>query len=593
MRYLALATDFDGTVASDGRIADATAAALERFAASGRRVVLVTGRQLDDLERVLDRMDLFHRVVAENGAVVYTPQTKETRVLAPKPPPALIDALRARGVSPIATGHVIVATWEPHQAAALDAIKSLGLELHVEFNKGAVMILPAGVTKRTGLLAALQELKMSPHNVIGAGDAENDHAFLSGCEVAVSVANAIPSLKERSDWTTEGSAGRGIVELVDRVLEDDLKSLAPRLKRSRLLVGKPASLDGEPAEQHERADRQQHGDHGEVKPEPQDVTLDAYDASVLVVGPSGSGKSTIAMALTERLLQAEYQLCVVDPEGDYEELESAAALGDRDHPPTIDEVERLLADPRHSVVATLLAVPMEDRPRWFATLLGRIHSLRASTGRPHWLVVDEAHHVLPKVVEASSLPIPRGDGGLLWITLDPNCLSRSVLDAVDVVIATEDGAKAAFDAFCTATGRAVPILPPAGAGSVFWRVGEERARGVSVTPARRQHQRHKRKYATGDLGEDRSFYFVGPRGAMHLRAQNLGLFLQMAGGVDDETWLHHLRAGDYSRWFRESIKDPALADEAAEIEQEKQLSPADSRDKVRAAVQRRYSATVS
>jgi hypothetical protein len=575
MRYLALATDFDGTVASDGRLAEATACALERFAASGRRVILVTGRQLDDLERVLDRMDLFHRIVAENGAVMYTPATRETRVLAPAPPPALIDALRARGVSPIATGHVIVATWEPHQAAALDAIKSLGLELHVEFNKGAVMILPADVTKRTGLAAALQDLKMSPHNVIGVGDAENDHAFLSACEVAVSVANAIPSLKERSDWTTDAPAGRGVVELVDRVLEDDLKSLAPRLKRSRLLVGKPSLVEGERKE-------------GET--EPPDVALDAYDTSILVVGPSGSGKSTIAMALTERLLQAEYQLCVVDPEGDYEELESAAALGDRDHPPTIDEVEKLLADPRHSVVATLLAVSMEDRPRWFATLLGRIHSLRASTGRPHWLVVDEAHHVLPKVVDGSTLSIPRGDGGILWITLDPKCLSRSALEAVDVVIATEDGAKQALTAFCDATGREIPKLPPSGTGSVFWRVGEERARGVTVTAARRQHQRHKRKYATGDLGEDRSFYFVGPRGAMHLRAQNLGLFLQMAGGVDDETWLHHLRAGDYSRWFRESIKDPELADEAAAIERQTQLSPADSRDRVRDAVERRYSA---
>jgi hypothetical protein len=480
------------------------------------------------------------------------------------------------------TGHVIVATWEPHQVAALDAIRSLGLELHVEFNKGAVMILPAGITKRTGLLAALQDLRMSPHNVIGVGDAENDHAFLSGCEVAVAVANAIPSLKERADWTTQASAGGGIVELVDRVLEDDLKSLAPRLKRSRLLVGTVAPIedqDGQP------------GPSAAERPpmRPSDATLDAYDSSILVVGPPGSGKSTLAVALTERLIQAEYQLCVVDPEGDYEELETATALGDRDHAPSIDEIEKLLGDPRHSVVATLLAVPMVDRPRWFGSLLGRIQSLRASSGRPHWLVVDEAHHVLPKVVETSSLSIPRGDGGLLWITIDPHCLSRSALDAVDVLIATEEGAREALAAFCEATRRPIPELPPAGAGSVFWRIGEKRARGVSVTPARRQHQRHQRKYATGDLGDDRSFYFVGPRGAMHLRAQNLRLFLQIAGGIDDETWAHHLRAGDYSRWFRHSIKDPELADEAAEIERNGDLRPAQSRDRIRAAVERRYS----
>ena len=68
-------------------------------------------------------------------------------------------------------------------------------------------------------------------------------------------------------------------------------------------------------------------------------------------------------------------------------------------------------------------------------------------------------------------------------------------------------------------------------------------------------ERHIRKYAEGALGEDKSFYFRGPANALNLRAQNLTIFMQMADGVDDETWLHHLQAHDYSRWVREAIKD--------------------------------------
>jgi hypothetical protein len=97
-----------------------------------------------------------------------------------------------------------------------------------------------------------------------------------------------------------------------------------------------------------------------------------------------------------------------------------------------------------------------------------------------------------------------------------------------------------------------------------------------------------RKYATGELGEDKSFYFRGPAGQLKLRAQNLVLFIQLAAGVDDETWTHHLRNRDYSRWFREAIKDEGLAAEAAAVEADASLPPEDSRRLIRAAIERRY-----
>src|SRR5436190_15656789 len=140
MRYLALCCDYDGTLAEHGAVSDTTVAALERLRASGRRLLMVTGRELEDLKRVFSRLDLFDHVVAENGALLYRPETREEKVLAERPPERFVEALQVRGVGPISVGHVIVATWEPHENMVLETIRDMGLELQVIFNKGAVMI---------------------------------------------------------------------------------------------------------------------------------------------------------------------------------------------------------------------------------------------------------------------------------------------------------------------------------------------------------------------------------------------------------------------------------------------------------------------
>ena len=220
MRFHALATDYDGTIAHHGLVDDATIAALARVKKSGRKLVLVTGRELPDLIRVFPHIDLFDRAVMENGATVYDPKTKETRILAEPPPPSFAAELKARGVGPISTGHVIVATWEPHQEEVLKAIHDYGLELQVIFNKGAVMILPSGVNKATGLVAALAELGLSPHNAVGVGDAENDHAFLRVCECSAAVANALPAVMNTADIVMKSDHGAGVAELIDRLLDE-------------------------------------------------------------------------------------------------------------------------------------------------------------------------------------------------------------------------------------------------------------------------------------------------------------------------------------------------------------------------------------
>ena len=219
MRYLALACDYDGTLAQDGLVDEPTLAALERLLASGRRLILVTGRELPELQKTFPHLDLFERVVVENGALLYRPGTREEKTLAEPPPQAFVRTLKERGVGPLSVGRVIVATWHPHETTVLETIRDLGLELQVIFNKEAVMVLPAGVNKATGLAAALKELGLSPHNVVGVGDAENDHAFLSLCECAVAVANALPMLKEKADLVTDGRRGAGVAELIGRLVE--------------------------------------------------------------------------------------------------------------------------------------------------------------------------------------------------------------------------------------------------------------------------------------------------------------------------------------------------------------------------------------
>jgi phosphoglycolate phosphatase (TIGR01487 family) len=223
MRYIALATDYDGTLAHDGEVDAETIRALERLRQSGRKVILVTGRELADLASVFSRFSLFDRMVAENGAVIYNPATREKLLLAEAPAPALLENLRRRGVEPISVGDSIVATRRPYETTVLEVIRDLGLELHVAFNKGAVMILPATITKMSGLKVALESLGISEHNVVGVGDAENDHAFLKWCGFSVAVANALPSLKETADLTTRASHGAGVVELIGMILDDDVR----------------------------------------------------------------------------------------------------------------------------------------------------------------------------------------------------------------------------------------------------------------------------------------------------------------------------------------------------------------------------------
>jgi hypothetical protein len=565
MYFVALATDYDGTLAEDGLVAEETIAALRSFRQSGRKLILVTGRELPDLRRVFSHLDLFHGAVVENGAVLVDPAKGEEIPLGEEPPPRFIEELRRRNVAPLSVGRSIVATWEPNEKIVLDTIRDLGLELQIVFNKGAVMVLPAGINKASGLAAALARLQLSPLNVVGIGDAENDHAFLRACGCAVAVANALPMVKADAEIVTSAPRGAGVAETVHRILETDLAEIAPTIERQTVTIAH--DLEGEPVRLHPQC------------------------GGLLITGTSGGGKSTAATGFIENIIERGFQLCVIDPEGDYAALEGAMVLGDARSPPRLAEIVELLGKPEQNIVANLLGVDVAERPRFLVEFMPALSSLRVETARPHWLVIDEAHHLLPSAWNGVPLVLAQEFVPTILITVDPAHVAAKALEGVDYVLALGGEPHRAVERYCKAVGESAP--PPFGqtinrGQALFWRRRSRELKVVSTIEPRQDRQRHSRKYAEGELGEDKSFYFRGPDGALNLRAQNLAIFVQIAEGIDDRTWLHHLRAGDYSRWLRDKIKDGEIAEDLARIEEDEALTPSESRRQIKEAIERRY-----
>lgn len=561
--YRAVACDYDGTLAEGGTIGQTAHAALKKALSSGRKLLLVSGRTISDLQRVCPDIELFECVVAENGAVLYWPAERRSAPLCPRLPHSFIENLKARNISPLSVGEIIAATQEPNETKVLAAIRECGLELQVIFNKGSVMILPSGINKATGLKAALKEMRLSPRNVVGIGDAENDHEFLqlTGCSVAV--ANAIPALRARSDFVTSSSDGAGVAEIVDLLVGQDL--VTPRaLRRNRIPLG--------------------------TTQEDQVVAIEQRGIRALIGGVSGSGKSTMTTALVQMLIQRDYQVCLLDPEGDYESFEEAVTFGASQCAPDISEIVRAFDNAEQSVIVNLISVPLEDRPAFFSRLCPFVERVRDRMGRPHWLVIDEAHHMMPADLPAGSLTCAPIDS--IVITTLPHSLHPDSLHATDLVVATSGDVIADF---CRVTGVTPPKLqsPTTVDEALVWfRRSEREPTLFRPTLASSPRLRHRRKYAEGELPSDRSFYFRGAEAKLNLRAHNLRRFVDLADGVDEDTWIYHLRRCDYSRWVREALRDPELANQIEAVERAPSLAAADSRAQVRKAIEKRYTGGV-
>ncbi len=395
-----------------------------------------------------------------------------------------------------------------------------------------------------------------------------DYSLFQLCECSAAVANALPMVQKAACFSMQGTDGAGVVELVEGLLDDDLRTADTTLVRHHLLIGREA------------------GDAGH-----RPVKIPPYGTVALLVGPSGSGKSTATTGLLERLAASHYQYLVIDPEGDYDAVDDALVLGDAHHAPSAEEVLQSLRQPEQNVVANLMRVPFDERPAYTVGLLAGVQKLRTDTGRPHWLVFDEAHHLFPAAGHAAAASLPQHLETALLITVHADQLSEVVRRQVNLLWVVGPTPRQAVQEYLDREGLGLMnSLPPTlsfGQAALCRQNGNQLSSIVmTVEPSQTERRRHVRKYAEGLLIPERSFYFRGPEGKLNLRAHNLILFLELAQGVDDGTWLYHLDRGDYSRWFADVIGDHDLASEAQDVERSQPRSPDASRRRICAAVQR-------
>lgn len=564
MYFMALAVDYDGTLASEGKVSSKTIDALIKIAASGRKLIMVTGRQLDDLKQIFARLDLFDRIVAENGALIYTPRTETQRLLGSPPPSQFVEKLKAKGVTPLMSGNIIVATEQPQETKVLEVIRDMKLGLEIIFNKKSVMILPSGINKATGLSVAIEELGLSMHNIIGIGDAENDHPFLGTVGLGIAVSNAYETVKKSAGMITKKPCGQGVEEVIDLLLKDEFVLVSK--SKHKITIG----LDSE------------------------DIPIEIYPTDrILIAGNSGIGKSTLATALTEKMVDIGFQFCIFDPEGDYEKLENAIGVGDVKAPPSLEQIMELLQNATRNVVVNTLGIEIKERPSFFSTLAPKLVGLKASVGRPHWLIIDEAHHLIPAEQKNATISLPK-DGTIL-ITVHPTAIAIEALKERNIIIILGPQAPLILQQVSQIMGETLPALPMQTSDDeiLIWNRPDGKMRSIRPDKPKQQHKRHTRKYAEGDLSEEFCFYFRGPNNALHLKAQNLLIFLQLAEGIDDATWMHHLKRKDYSDWFRNHIKDEILAKATEEIENNLSLSPSQSREAISALIKELYTAPAS
>ena len=550
MRFRVLALDYDGTIAENGRLHPDVRAAIEEVRARGIAVVLVTGRILADLQRQVGDLRFLDAVVAEGGATLtFPPQSGRSFALAPPPPPVFLEELRRRGVSAVA-GECVVEAEASLAHRVLDVIRERELPLVILFNRSRLMVLPQSVSKATGLRDALSALRLSSHNAIGVGDAENDHALLEACELGLAVAWGSAALKASADEVLEGTGPAAVAAYIRRVgAEPRLTRRRPH--RHRLLLG--FSDDGQPQ------------------------LLAVRGRNVLIAGDPGSGKSWMSGLICEQLILQRYSVCVIDPEGDYGPLEAlpgVLVLG-QEGPPSFRDVERAFRFPEVSVVVDLSTMPLEQRLEYVPSLLHMLAAVRRETGLPHRIVVDEAHYFLEGPDAANVLDLELAAYTL--VTCQASRLDPRILGATEAIVVTCEndpeevralrarlggqGTEAEWREALggVETNRAVLLttLEPEGVGPRRFRMAPR------LTP----HVRHRHKYTDVPVPAGQAFVFTRRGVPTGQSARTLTEFAAIAASSPRGDVEGHLQRHDVSRWIEDVFRDRLLAAEVFALEE--------------------------
>jgi hydroxymethylpyrimidine pyrophosphatase-like HAD family hydrolase len=558
MRFRVLALDYDGTIAENGVLASDVAAAIREAREHGIAVLLVTGRRLDELQRLAGDLRFADAVVAEGGAVVLYPESNRSFSLADPPSPELLADLRRLEIHAEA-GQSIIEAEASLASVFLGLIRDRELPLAILFNRSRLMVLPQSVSKATGLRNALATLRLSGHNAIGIGDAENDHALLGACEVGVAVGWGSPALKAAADVVVDGTGPGALAAFIRNVVGQPRLPPGASRRRATLLGADDACAA---------------------------VLLPIHGRNVLIAGDPGSGKSWITGLLCEQLILARYSVCVIDPEGDYTPLESlpgVVVLG-QEAAPTVREVERALRFPDVSVIADLSAMPMEERRTYVPALLKVLASARRQRGFPHRIVVDEAHYFLQGPAAGDLLDLEMNAYTLA--TYKASQLDPRILAAADTVLVTKESNAAEVRALhALARGRdseerwrgllgalamneaALVDISAGGAGLLH------RFRAATrLTP----HVRHRHKYTDVPVDRREAFVFTRNGTPFGPAARTLGEFSSLLAKSPAEVVAAHVRRHDFSRWISHVYRDRTLAARVFALEDQPRPDGAES-----------------
>ena len=541
MHRRVLAFDFDGTLAENGVVLPEVYTALEQLYASGYALFLATGRLTESVSLGAFG-DLFTGIVWENGAVLFDTANRETHLPFGRLDRRLVEALSTAGV-PLDRGQAIVSTCSQHNETVWRVINEWGGDAAVIHNKGAVMILPAGAAKGSGLERLLTICGFSPRNLVSFGDAENDLSMLSLGEFGVAVADAVPSLKAVADLVTTQPGPAGVHEVLTNYWRNGRQLEIPLRREIQIPLGEddlnaPVSLSG--------------------------ALLAGNNLGIF--GDSSSGKSWVAGLLAEGMHHAGYQILLIDPEGDFRGMqmmsEFVAFTGNQRTLPSPAVITTVLETVGVSVVLELCEYPVSQRGQYVADLLRSLRSLRERKFRPHWIMLEEAQHFLSpyadhtqSIMEALA-PMLSG-GGWTFVSYCPDQVGNPVLSTLKHCLLTRlsnaDSIQALRQQFH------LPADAPADVPRGYvWLSGDGMVRLLS-NARRIPHIRHLYKYLDNPLPRQKRFYFRDERGYLGLEAASLFEWLQLLPDLPIESLVYHEARCDFAAWAEGALGDAELA----------------------------------
>lgn len=549
MKFGVLALDYDGTIARDGVLDPSVRAAIAEVRARGIAVVIVTGRILAELEQVAGDLHFVDAVVAENGAVLWF-ANGHTRQIAYSTSTQFLRELGRRGLQ-YKAGQCVVELDATAAPEVLAIIRQLELPLVLLFNRGRLMVLPQAVSKGAGLREALATLRMSTHNAIAIGDAENDHDLLASCELGVAVSWGSLLLQESADEILHGDGPATVAGYI-RGAAENLRLPPEKIGQHRLTLG--TAEDG-----HE-------------------LTLAVRGLNTLISGEPRSGKSWVAGLMCEQLILQGYSVCMIDPEGDYRTLETlpgVVVFGGEDPPPELPDLARVLRHPDMSVVIDLSHASYAEKMNYLKSLLPMLAAIRRSTGLPHRIVIDEAHYFLHEPGVGELLDLSLEAYTLITYRLaDLPITLRNALECVIVKRTTSWQEQEALNEMVRARsgcGTVTANLASLQLDEAVLLPGMQESGGKCVKfkllPRLTSHVRHKAKYLDMQLLVDQGFWFADGAAAEAGPARSLKEFLERLPGIPHAVLAAHAYRGDFSRWIADVFHDHALASEIRKMEQ--------------------------